>query len=252
MRIRITPALVISVIALFVALGGVANATVDLPWNSVGKEQLKWGAVDSSKVENRSLKAIDFAQGQLPQGKQGPKGDTGEKGETGARGPAGAAASSATGSGTGHTLKDAAGTSLGEILGVVGGPPVSYTVLWDGGVYQYLENGLSVHSSEVVFLSADCSGQPFRLIQFEPSSSRFAAMHGHNRWVSGVLGSPSTPVAYKATSAPPIHLTQTLSTVNFDTGQCDAPWSPFLNDWGVRLEQVPAPPSPAQQPLTID
>ncbi|MFZ9669555.1 MAG: hypothetical protein ACO3CR_06880 [Solirubrobacterales bacterium] len=82
---RISPSLVISVIALFVALGGASYAVVSVPKNSVGTKQLKKravgtkqlkglsvtgaklgnDAVDSAKVRNRSLLLEDFGAGQL-------------------------------------------------------------------------------------------------------------------------------------------------------------------------------------------
>jgi hypothetical protein len=82
-RHRPSPATTISIVALFVALGGTGYAALSLPHNSVGTAQLRHNAVTSSKVRNRSLKAVDFATGQLPAGTtglQGPKGDKGEPG----------------------------------------------------------------------------------------------------------------------------------------------------------------------------
>jgi hypothetical protein len=76
---------------LFVALGGVSWAAVTLPANSVGKRQLKRGAVTSVKVANGSLTAKDFASGQLPAGRQGAAGPTGPTGAAGERGPSGPA-----------------------------------------------------------------------------------------------------------------------------------------------------------------
>ena len=78
--------MVIACIALGVALSGTGYAVTALPRNSVGTPQLKRNAVVSAKVANRSLRAVDFALGQLPAGPQGPKGDKGDKGDTGAQG----------------------------------------------------------------------------------------------------------------------------------------------------------------------
>lgn len=47
---RLSPALVVSLLALFVALGGTGYAAFSLPTNSVGTNQLKNGAVTSKKV----------------------------------------------------------------------------------------------------------------------------------------------------------------------------------------------------------
>jgi hypothetical protein len=71
-------------IAVFIALGGGAYAALTLPKNSVGSRQIKKGAVDSSKVKDRSLRAGDFKPGQLPAGARGLQG---ERGLTGPPGP---------------------------------------------------------------------------------------------------------------------------------------------------------------------
>lgn len=47
---HLSPALVVSLLALFVALGGTGYAAFSLPTNSVGTKQLKNGAVTSKKV----------------------------------------------------------------------------------------------------------------------------------------------------------------------------------------------------------
>jgi hypothetical protein len=81
---------VMSTIALFVALGGVSYAATSLPPNSVGAAQLKRNAVNSLKVANRSLRAVDFARGQLPAGLAGPAGPAGSQGAPGPKGDSGA------------------------------------------------------------------------------------------------------------------------------------------------------------------
>ena len=84
---RPSPALVISCVALALALGGTSFAAVSaLPKNSVGTSQLKASAVTSAKVKNRTLLRADFAAGQLP---AGPAGPTGPIGPAGPAGPAG-------------------------------------------------------------------------------------------------------------------------------------------------------------------
>jgi hypothetical protein len=53
-----SPALVIALIALFVALGGTSLAAINaLPKNSVGTKQLKKNAVTSSKIKNKAVTA---------------------------------------------------------------------------------------------------------------------------------------------------------------------------------------------------
>src|SRR4051794_7093329 len=86
---RPTPATVIALIALFVALGGTGYAALKLPKNSVGTKQLKANAVTGAKVKNGTLSSDDFG-GTLPTGAQGPKGDTGAAGTNGTNGTNGA------------------------------------------------------------------------------------------------------------------------------------------------------------------
>ena len=83
MRRHITPSLIISVMALFVALGGASYAAIKIPKNSVGNTQLRKDAVTSTKVKDRSLLATDFRTGQLPRGASGATGATGTAGAAG-------------------------------------------------------------------------------------------------------------------------------------------------------------------------
>lgn len=83
-RSSVSPAMVVALIALAVALGGTGYAVTQLPKNSVGTAQIKKNAVTSAKVKDGSLTARDFRPGTLLQGA------TGATGATGAQGPAGA------------------------------------------------------------------------------------------------------------------------------------------------------------------
>jgi len=97
---RPAAALVVSIIALIVALGGSSYAAFSLPKNSVGTKQLRKNAVGglkiansavtSAKVKDGSLLAADFKAGQLPAGPRGPKGDKGDTGVPGPKGEKGA------------------------------------------------------------------------------------------------------------------------------------------------------------------
>jgi len=97
---RPSAAMVVASLALLVALGGTSVAAVSqLARNSVGTAQLRNNAVTTAKirnnavttakVRNRSLRAADFAAGQIPQGPQGEPGPAGPTGPTGPAGPAG-------------------------------------------------------------------------------------------------------------------------------------------------------------------
>jgi hypothetical protein len=101
-RTRITFANVMSLTALFIALGGTSYAVTQLDKNSVRSKHIRNGqvkrpdlgrnAVDSSKVRDASLLLADFAPGQfssLQSQLQGPQGPPGERGLQGEQGPAG-------------------------------------------------------------------------------------------------------------------------------------------------------------------
>ena len=73
------PALLVSMCALFVALGGTGYALTQLPADSVGTAQLRNSAVTSAKVRDGSLRAEDFRRGELAtsRGTTGPAGPRG-------------------------------------------------------------------------------------------------------------------------------------------------------------------------------
>jgi len=59
-----SPAMVVAMVALFIALGGAGYAAVSIPRNSVGTEQLKDFAVTSFKIQSKAIKTNkirDFA-----------------------------------------------------------------------------------------------------------------------------------------------------------------------------------------------
>jgi len=76
---RISPSMVVAVVALVLALAGTGYAAAALPKNSVTSKQ----------VVDRSLRAADFASNQLPAGRPGAPGPAGPAGATGPQGPAG-------------------------------------------------------------------------------------------------------------------------------------------------------------------
>lgn len=81
MRVRRpSPAMLVALVALFVALGGSSYAALNLPKNSVGSKQLKKNAVSSKKVRNGSLLVRDLR----------PSGRTALRGQRGPDGPQGA------------------------------------------------------------------------------------------------------------------------------------------------------------------
>jgi hypothetical protein len=113
---RPSPALVISIVALFVALGGTSYAITQLPKNSVGTTQLKKNAVTGAKVKNGSLSGTDIdvaTLGMVPSATSASRADTAQTAASaGTAGSAGSAktADRATSSGT-ATRADSAATA---------------------------------------------------------------------------------------------------------------------------------------------
>ncbi len=87
---RPSPAMVVALVALFVALGGSAYAALKLPANSVGPAQLKKGAVTPTKLSPAAKTALSRPGPKSEagaRGPEGPRGDSGPKGDTGPAGP---------------------------------------------------------------------------------------------------------------------------------------------------------------------
>ena len=88
LRRQLSFANVTSLMALVFAMGGTGYA-LTLPKNSVGSKQIRKNAVTSAKVKDRTLRASDFARGQLPAGSPGAPGAPGTPGPAGAPGDKG-------------------------------------------------------------------------------------------------------------------------------------------------------------------
>lgn len=87
---KLTYANVVATLALFIALGGVSYAAVQLPANSVGSAQIKKGAVSTLKLSPRVQAALKAGGPVGPAGPQGAPGINGSDGADGARGATGA------------------------------------------------------------------------------------------------------------------------------------------------------------------
>jgi hypothetical protein len=81
---RPSPALVVAFLALSVALSGVAWAQSRIPADSVGRIQIREGAVGTKQVRDNSLQARDFNRRSLPRGRRGARGTRGRQGRPGA------------------------------------------------------------------------------------------------------------------------------------------------------------------------
>ena len=83
---------VVSMLALFIALGGTSYAVIKLPAKSVGNRELKNNAVTGSKIRDGSIGPADlsFAGVRGPRGPEGPAGAGGTGSGAGGVGPAAA------------------------------------------------------------------------------------------------------------------------------------------------------------------
>lgn len=111
---RPSPAMLVALLALFIAMGGTGYAALNLPANSVGTAQLKDRAVTSAKVKPSSLLASNFKAGQLPAGAKGATGARGAQGLTGDTGATGVAGTQGPNGDTGATGADGAQGPKGD------------------------------------------------------------------------------------------------------------------------------------------
>lgn len=65
-RRHLTPSLIISLLALFIATSTASYAALKIPKNSVGTKQLKTSSVTSKKVKDGTLQAKDLKPGTIP------------------------------------------------------------------------------------------------------------------------------------------------------------------------------------------
>jgi hypothetical protein len=77
----------VSLLALFIALGGTSYAVINLPAGSVGNRELKRDAVTASKIRNRSIGPAELTPDAA--GRRGPRGPQGPAGTDGLPGAAG-------------------------------------------------------------------------------------------------------------------------------------------------------------------
>jgi hypothetical protein len=82
-------ALVVSLLALTVAIGGTSYAAVQIARDSVASAQIKDDTIRSRDVADGGLRATDFAPSQLPSGAPGAQGEPGGIGPAGPVGPPG-------------------------------------------------------------------------------------------------------------------------------------------------------------------
>ena len=133
---RISPAMAVAMLALFVALSGTAVATTSA---LITGRQIKNGSITGLDVKNRSLTPRDF-RGSV----RGPRGLTGSAGPQGAQGAAGAAG--APGSAVAYARVNADGTVDEANSKNVADANVTHP---DAGVYCFVGLAFAVHAVSV-------------------------------------------------------------------------------------------------------
>ncbi|WP_235734637.1 collagen-like protein [Nocardioides alcanivorans] len=139
---RITPSLIISLLALFVALSSSATAAVitgkNIKKNAVASKHIKKNAVKAKHLAPGIKKKLNTAGPAGPKGEagaQGPQGDAGAQGPQGAAGaPGSAGAPGVSGYEIVRTMVAVSPESNGKALAVC---PGSKRVLGGGGHWQY-------------------------------------------------------------------------------------------------------------------
>ena len=118
--------MIVSLIALFVALGGTSYAVTQLPRNSVGTEQIKDRSILASDIKSSEMRKL--------KGSTGPVGATGATGSTGATGPTRAA----------HVI-DATGRTIGDLLDTtVEAVSTTYTIKIGPNAWRFNQEGALV------------------------------------------------------------------------------------------------------------
>lgn len=110
MRRRPSPALVVSLVALFIALGGTSYAALSIPKNSVGSPQVINGSLGTTDLSKKARKAL-----------KGNRGAAGKRGLTGAAGPVGAAGAAGAAGPAGATGPQGPTGATGPATGPAGG-----------------------------------------------------------------------------------------------------------------------------------
>src|SRR5829696_4687660 len=121
-RLRPSPAIVVSALAVFLTLGGIGYAaskidTNDIKTGAVTKKKLHKNAVTSKKVKNHSLKCKDM-KFDCPVAAEGTAGGPGETGAPGTPGAPGTAGTAGPGQAFGFSLDNTTGNVNGGVWDV--------------------------------------------------------------------------------------------------------------------------------------
>ena len=142
-RSHLSFANVISVIALFVALGGASYAAVTLPKNSVGAKQIKKNAVERAKIKSNAVDSSKVKNGSL----------TGSDIKLSSLGAVPSATNATNATNATHAASSAAldRAIIRTASGSTAGPPASATASCDAG-FRPLSGGANVTDPVTAFI----------------------------------------------------------------------------------------------------
>ena len=132
-------------LGLVIAAAGTATAA-----SLITGRQIKDGTITRRDLAKALQRQLAAAGARGPAGPAGAPGAAGAQGAPGVTGPPGPAL----------PVRDGAGASLGQFVSLVNATS-TWTVLRDGGLYDYAADGTLQHHGDVVFRSLDCTGTPY-------------------------------------------------------------------------------------------
>jgi hypothetical protein len=167
-KFKPSPAMVVALLALIVALGGSAFATgyvitkssqikdgvitaSDVKNGSLASSDIKDSSLTGTDVKDGSLVSRDFKAGQLPAGQQGPRGDQGPPGTQGSQGEVGPRGPSDLYTGFTETFTMAAYSDFFDLVAIH--PPA-------GSYFVYANATVSNPTDDTLTLKCYISGSP--------------------------------------------------------------------------------------------
>jgi hypothetical protein len=159
-----SPALVISIIALFLSLGGTSYAAISLPAKSVGTKQLKDGAVTSAKVKNGAVTAakINSSGLKVASATHADTATTATTATTAANATAAATAATASGVAAGAITDSAfSGTGAGAVAEAGGTVTIAGTTPSFTTQFNRLGGAMAVTRMSAGFYEITVPGLPF-------------------------------------------------------------------------------------------
>jgi hypothetical protein len=153
-----SPAMVVALIALFVALGGTGYSAIRITGRNVKDSSLTGRDIKKDSVKSADvagLLATDFKAGQLPSGSQGPRGAQGPQGDRGLKGDAGQAGTAGTA--RAYAYIDG-GNCPANACVIERGKGVAYAIFVGSGTYCVGVTGIDAAASDSVAIVNGAGG----------------------------------------------------------------------------------------------